>query len=138
MVPAAIDHIMLLRQAWMRMVKATPRSWAMVSVGMPKVRLSAETVSDAMKEIFFRQYITKRAKTDAGKTLPRYMMYLGVGLPGRNTMKGMKRVSIVAKTPAATIATCCHRGMWVPILPTYSRLALLVYKRFVCPIYNKV
>ena len=46
------------------------------------------------------------AKTDAGNTLPKYIIYFGVGLLGRKAMKGMKRVSIVATTPATTIMIC--------------------------------
>ena len=112
MVPAAIDHIMLLRQMWMRMVKATPRSWAMVSLGIPHISF-VSLVGDT-NEIFLRQYITKRAKTEAGSTFPKYNMYLGVGFPGRKTMKGMKRVSIVAKTAAMMSTICSHRGIEPP------------------------
>lgn len=109
MVPAASDHMMLLRQAWMAMVKNTARSWAIVSLDKMKCQSVVPLVAGIVvfiKEMWRKQYITNRAKTDAGNTLPRYRMYLGVGLPGRNTMKGMKRVSIVATTPAATIMIC--------------------------------
>ncbi len=54
-----------------------------------------------------RQYTTSMAKTDAGNTLPKYIIYLGVGLSGRKAMKGMNLVSIVATTPATTIMICC-------------------------------
>lgn len=36
-------------------------------------------------------------------------MYLGVGFPGRKATKGMKRVSMVAATPAETMMICWRR-----------------------------
>lgn len=100
---------MLFRQIWMTMVKKMAVNWAIVSLDRVKCQLLRLQAVDAfvlMNEVWRRQYTTNNAKTEAGSTFPRYKMYLGVGFPGRKTMKGMKRVSIVATTPAATMMIC--------------------------------
>lgn len=119
MVPAAIDHIMFFRHTWMRMVNATEMTCAQASLPMVKLPLPMEIVVR-------RQYTTRSAKTDAGNTLPKYRMYFGVGLPGRKAMKGMKRVSIVAATPAATMMIC-----WVILIVCLLsvRCLLVLYVR---------
>ena len=109
MVPAASDHMMLLRQTWTAIVKNTAMSWVVVSLDRRKCQSPIPPFAVGailMKEMWRRQYITNRANTDAGNILPKYKMYLGVGFPGRNTRKGMKRVSIVATTPAVTMMIC--------------------------------
>ncbi len=57
MVPAAIDHIMLLRQAWMRMVKRTAKSRAMAS---DATEISpSETCGIYTKNDRFRTFLTE-------------------------------------------------------------------------------
>ncbi len=105
MVPAAIDSMMFRLHTWMRMVNATAMNCDNAS-GENNTCQCAMVPAQSIETEKRRQYTTNRAKTDAGSTLPRYMTYLGVGLSGRKAMKGMKRVSIVATTPAATITIC--------------------------------
>ena len=75
-----------------------------------------------------RQYTTNRAKTEAGRTFPKYKMYLGVGFPGLKAMNGMKRVSMVAATPAATMTICCKLliASLLSLLCSISFLSFLV------------
>lgn len=50
--------------------------------------------------------MTSIANTAEGRTLPRYCMYLGVGLPEGKTIKGINLVSIVPKTTTAIVIIC--------------------------------
>lgn len=102
MVPAAIDSMRLRLHAWMKTVNATATNCGKALGDNETCQHDASIETEER-----RQYTTSRAKTDAGNTLPKYIIYLGVGLPGRKAMNGMKRVSIVATTPAATIMICC-------------------------------
>ncbi len=102
MVPTAIDNIRLRLQACTRMVNATAMNCDKASGDNDTCQRETSNVTEERK-----QYTTSKAKTDAGNTLPKYIIYLGVGLPGRKAMNGMKRVSIVATTPATTMMICC-------------------------------
>ncbi len=101
MVPAAIDNMMFFLHTCIKKVKATAMNCCKASADNDKCHLATSITREVR-----RQYTTNRAKTDAGNTLPKYIMYLGVGLSGRNAMNGMNRVSIVATTAATIIMIC--------------------------------
>lgn len=102
MVPAAIDSMMFFLHTCTKKVNATAMNCCKASADNDKCQVAKSIATEER-----RQYTTNRAKTDAGRTLPKYMIYFGVGLSGRNAMNGMNRVSIVATTPATIIMTCC-------------------------------
>ena len=86
MVPTAIDNIRLRLQACTRMVNATAMNCDKASGDNDTCQRETSNVTEER-----RQYTTSKAKTDAGNTFPKYIIYLG----------------IVATTPATTMMICC-------------------------------
>lgn len=115
MVPAAIDSMIFFLHTCIKKVNATAMNCCKASADNDKCQLAMSIATEVR-----RQYTTNRAKTEAGNILPKYMIYLGVGLSGRNAMNGMNRVSIVATTAATIIMIC-----WVIFI---AHLPFVFYK----------
>ena len=74
---------------------------------MAAIEISLGNKSFKLKTLAsFKQYTTSSPNTAGGKTVPRYVIYFGVGLFAGNNINGKNLVSIVAKTTIAIVIIC--------------------------------